>query len=312
MQKLQQFYIMKFESGRLEKEKYNIKINVRQAKKNGELVALGDNQVLRSIRKLKNKKVDFDYINELFKERRRLVRRRDSIENKERIVQIDKDIDNLLFIPEYISVRIEKNTHYKTIIKKGLYINNKKYVRLLCGAGNARKNTVFFVQEEIYNELDKILCNGMNDIKIVPAKYNAYYGLSNSSTYKISEPSVCVIPDLEYDMIKKVDWITESIPKDIIEEKDKTLSFNAFDGMGIISPRMCAKWSEDLDLDYVPCCFIIRNYFVKGLVAEFDFHKFAKEVAKKDTIKDIYGVEYNIEDIDVILTKSQFKLARCV
>ena len=51
MQKLQQFYIMKFESGRLEKEKYNIKINVRQAKKNGELVALGDNQVLRSIRK---------------------------------------------------------------------------------------------------------------------------------------------------------------------------------------------------------------------------------------------------------------------
>lgn len=312
MQKLQQFYIMKFESGRLEKEKYNIKINVRQAKKNGELVALGDNQVLRSIRKLKNKKVDFDYINELFKERRRLVRRRDSIENKERIVQIDKDIDNLLFIPEYISVRIEKNTHYKAIIKKGLYINNKKYIRLLCGAGNARKNTVFFVQEEIYNELDKILCNGMNDIKIVPAKYNAYYGLSNSSTYKISEPRVCVIPDLEYDMVKKVDWITESIPKDIIEEKDKTLPFNAFDGMGIISPRMCAKWSEDLDLDYVPCCFIIRNYFVKGLVAEFDFHKFAKEIAKKDTIKDIYGVEYNIEDIDVILTKSQFKLARCV
>ena len=77
MQKLQQFYVLKFNSGRLKKDKYNININIKTARKNGELIALGDNQVLRSIRKIKGRKVDFDFINELFKERRKITRRND-------------------------------------------------------------------------------------------------------------------------------------------------------------------------------------------------------------------------------------------
>ena len=50
MQKLQQFYVLKFNSSRLKKDKYDININIKTARKNGELIALGDNQVLRATR----------------------------------------------------------------------------------------------------------------------------------------------------------------------------------------------------------------------------------------------------------------------
>lgn len=308
MQKLQQFYVLKFNSSRLKKDKYNININIKSARKNGELIALGDNQVLRSIRKIKGKEVDLDFVNELFKERRRITRRKKCVENKQKILQIDKDIDNLLFIPEYVSVVIDKHSDYKHMIEHKFTINGKKYVRLLCGAGNARRNTVFFVQEDIYEELDKILRNGHKPLKITESKYNAYYALSNSATYSVSEPRVCVVPDKEIQMVKKIDWVTESEPDDIIEEQEKELTFNLWDGMGICSPELAKQWSQDLDLDYVPCCFCIRNYFVKGMVCVFDFHKFSREVAGKHIITDLYGKEVDTDNIDMIITESQFKL----
>lgn len=308
MQKLQQFYVLKFNSGRLKKDRYNININIKTARKNGELIALGDNQVLRSIRRIKGREVDFDFINELFKERRKITRRKKSIENKQKILQIDKDIDNLLFMPEYVSVVIEKHSDYKHIIKNKFTVNGKKYVRLLCGAGNARRNTVFFVQEDIYEELDKILRNGHKPLKITESKYNAYYALSNSATYSVSEPRVCVVPDKEIQMVKRIDWVTEREPDDIIEEQERELTFNLWDGMGICSPELAEQWSKDLDLDYMPCSFCIRNYFVKGMVCVFDFHKFSKEVAGRHIITDLYGNEVDTDNIDMIITESQFKL----
>lgn len=308
MQKLQQFYVLKFNSGRLKKDNYNVNVTIKQARKNGELISLGDNQVLRSIRKIKDKDIDFEFVNSLFKDRRRVARRRKCIENRNKILQIDKDIDNLLFIPEYISVVIEKHSHYRHIIKKGLIINGKPYVRLLCGAGNARRNTVFFVQKDIYEDLDKILRNGHKPLKITESKYNAYYALSNSATYSVSEPRVCVVPDLEIQMTKKVDWAIEKEPEDIIEEQERELTFNLWDGMGICSPELAEKWAQDLELDYTPCAFCIRNYYVKGMVCTFDFHKFSREVAGKHIIKDLYGNEVDTDNIDMIITESQFKL----
>ena len=132
----------------------------------------------------------------------------------------------------------------------------------MCGAGNARRNTVFFIQEEIYDKLDEILKNGYTPFKITENKYNAYYALSNSATYQVSEPRVCVVPDLEIEMIKKIDWVTEQEPDDKIEELDKKMKFNLWDGMGICSPELAQKWANDLDLDYIPSEFCIRNYLI--------------------------------------------------
>ena len=60
MKKLQQFYIMKFSSTRLDKFGYHLKrilgnsgYHIRDIRQNGELIALADNQALRTIRNIR-------------------------------------------------------------------------------------------------------------------------------------------------------------------------------------------------------------------------------------------------------------------
>jgi hypothetical protein len=47
---------------------------------------------------------------------------------------------------------------------------------------------------------------------------------------------------------------------------------------------------------------------MKGMLAVIDFHKFSEEVAESHIIKDIWGNDVNVRDMDVILTESQLKL----
>ena len=53
MKKLQQFYVCKFNSQRLKDYNYNISLTPDEARENGELISLGDSQVLRTIRKIR-------------------------------------------------------------------------------------------------------------------------------------------------------------------------------------------------------------------------------------------------------------------
>jgi hypothetical protein len=124
----------------------------------------------------------------------------------------------------------------------------------------------------------------------------------------VSTPYFCVIPDCEVIRKEKVEWVEERDDgDDIIEECEKELTFNLFDGQGLISPRMAEQWANDLGLDYIPSCFIIRSNFIKGMVATIDFNDYSDEIGIH-LIKDIYGNTVNIRDMDVILTASQFKL----
>lgn len=167
------------------------------------------------------------------------------------------------------------------------------------------------MDERIFDKLDEILrCGVAKDVTVAPSKWNAYYALTSSATYQVKEPRIVVVPDKEIEMVKTVDWIEhdDELDEDRIERQDKKLTFNLWDGMGLISPEFAREWANDLEVDYLPSAFVVRNAFCKGLVAVFDFHKFAKVVAEKDEITDIWGHKYHCGDIDVILTQSQFKL----
>ena len=77
---------------------------------------------------------------------------------------------------------------------------------------------------------------------------------------------------------------------------------------GLVSIEMAKQWQNDLRLDYTPSAFIVRSAWIKGLCVVFDWKRFAKEVAKKEYIVDAWGKKKHIDDIDVILTTSQFKM----
>jgi len=312
--KLQQFYIFKFDSGRLKDYGYDIKINMNEATRNNEVVSIGESQVIRTLLRLKNKEVSQDKINELFSEIKKIKKMSDSEINRFEISRITDEINDMLLLPEIISIVFENKTHYKKIIKDGVFINGKRFKRFLAGSGNLRRNTVFFCDEDFSDNLIHVLENGYNkEIKLVPSKFNAYFALANSATYNVSFPRICVVKDSVETKRKTVDYVveTEDCFDDKIEEREVDLEMNYFDGQGLVSPRFSKMWATELGLDFTPSSFIVRSSFLKGMVCTFDFNLFSKEVAKNKIIVDIWGNKKNLDDIDVILTESQFKLWYC-
>ena len=317
MLKLQQFNILSLTYERLENCNFNLNIDLNEAILNDEIIQLADNEVLRAIRRITHHPYDAQKFRNLWKSRDIVIKQKSGAENKRLVKELTSAIEQMLYIPEYVCVYTEKKAKYGKIGKNGFVINGVKYRRLLCSAGQARTNRTMFVSDNIYKELNKILKNGCHDVKIELAKWNAYYALSSSATFRVSTPRVCVVKDCEVERLTKVEWVTEypsNEQEDDIDTREIPLKFNLFDGMGLISPSKAQEWAYELELDYLPSAYIIRSAFVKGLVATFDFHKFAKKLEEQNgyipMIKDIYGKEYNPYEIDIVLSESQFKLWR--
>jgi hypothetical protein len=307
--KIQQYYIFKFSSERLKESDYNLNITPHQARKNGELISLGESQMLKSLQEIKGRHYTREEIDELFDKKRKLKSALSNSDNILALRQIEKQIDEILFVPEIISLIVDDTRHYEEIIENGLFVNNHKFVRLMCSAGQMRRNNVLFIDSRFEKQLKKVLNNGRKNIKLNPSKFNAYFALSSSTALPVSFPSFMVVPDCEVVRKETVEFIEEDQSgDDKISIQEKDITFNLFDGQGVISPRQAKKWAKDLGLDYTPSAFIIRSSFIKGLLVVIDFEKFAAQI-QQHYIEDIYGNRVNIKDMDVILTKSQFKLA---
>ncbi|MBE7896247.1 hypothetical protein G7L40_19895 [Paenibacillus polymyxa] len=312
-----QFYTMKFKSSRLKEFDYDINLSFEEAKSFGEIIALADNQFLRSIRDIKSKKVDIKKLEELYDERNAL-RKSNSQSNLKKIKQIQSKIYDMMFIPEYITIEIEHTSHYDYLFQNGLLLNGKKYVRLSSSAGQARASTVVFCEEKMKIKLCEVLNNGRNpDVKLAPSKFNAYFGLAGSATKIVSTPRFCVVPDYHSETNMFYNYATETAldKDDTIEVKELAQLFNRFDGQGLISYEMAAKWAGDLGLDYVPAQWCIRQNYIKGMLCTFDIHKFCESENNgnyivKSLYKDVSGndIFIDVKNIDVILSESQFKL----
>lgn len=313
MHKLQSYFIYKFESSILKKHNYKRNISLDQARANGEVVRLGDCELLRAIRRIKGVEFNAHDLSVLEKERNGLRKLDSSGDIKDDLRDINNQIDNILFVPEIINVHFTDTRHYRKImLNGGIRINGHLYKRLLCGAGMARRSTVMFMQEgELYDQVEAFLnCNRNEEYKVNPNKFNAYYALASSASHPVTVPVFTVVKDYEVSKSIIVDFLTENSEgyDPVIAPKEIEQAFNRFDGQGLISPRIAKIWADDMGLDYVPSAFVFRGAWVKGLLVVFDFHRFVVEENEYDTL-DIYGSKVNLLDVDVILSASQFKLA---
>lgn len=324
-----QLYTMKFKSSRLKKYGYNINIDYQQALDNGEIIALSDNQILRTIRKvildktnnkeeIKNRILDRDLLEDFHKQLSNIRRKKNTDENKLKINNIKQNIIDMCFIPEYITIIIEHDTHYDALYKDGLTINGIKFFRISTSAGQGRVSTVAFCSSDVLESVNNILDNGRNkDKKFSPSKFNAYKGTYGSATKVVTTPRFCVVPDYCTSLTFDVNWVTETEGEqdDIIETRSITKEYNRFDGQGLISPEMAEIWSDDLGLDYVPSQFCVRQSFIKGMLCVFPIHEFCeiknnKNYTVKTIYKDKYGnnIEVDLKYVDVIISEGQFKL----
>ena len=319
------FYILKLNTSYITQSDLNVKLSYEEAMLNNYIVALGDNQLFKFIRRLNDQENLIDEIYETKKIIKVIQKQKNSKQNIGTLSQLQQRFKLLSFVPDIISVKADTTKkEYKYICKNMFSVTfdmfgiqfERTYKRLCAGAGQLRRNSAIFVNKDMYNELETIMMCGLTPRhigKMNLAKFSAYFALYTSASRQVTTPRICVIPDYEYVLKDQlVDWVydNEQGEKDI-EERLINFDINAFDGAGMVSPEMAAKWADDLHCDnYVPSSFIIRSPWVKGCVSVFDFHKFAKEKANTDTIIDLYGNKHNIDEIDVILTKSQFKLAK--
>lgn len=330
------FYTVKFSSSFIISKKCNIlssdgkgnNYSFHEALRANQIISLADSQMLRSIRDITNHKVNLEQLEKWYEERDRIKKRKNSEDNKKRIRELQENIYNMMYIPEYITVVIDKIAHYKKFFKDGFFFNGDKYTRFSCSASQARVSTVVFIKDSIKQKmLDRLNNggmvfdqNGLSKTKFAPSKYNAYFGLYSSATKEVTPPRFCIIPDfLEKDNVD-VDFVVETGANDddIVEPRTIEVEFNRFDGNGLISPEYAKIWSQDIgiytpenkeDQGYIACQFCMRWSFAKGMVNTFDFVKFCEE--KNDgnyIIKDIYGKDVDLREIDVILTEGQTKI----
>ena len=306
------FYTIKLTSGLLKEFRYDLNVPFEDCLRSGLVVSLADSQMLKSIRDITGQRVDREQLEAWYEERDRIKRRKNSKENRDRIRELQKQIYDMMYIPEYITVVMESKTEYRRMFQKGFRFNGRVYRRISCSASQARVSTIAFAAEDIRDELRRRLDNGRDMGKpLAPSKYNAYFGLYSSATKEVTKPRFCVIPDYCETKPVDVDFVIEKgrDEDDIIEPRTLDVEFNRFDGSGLISPQMAEVWARDIGEDYVPCQFCIRCSFTKGMVNEFDFVDWCREENGGNyVITDIYGEQRDLREVDVILTEGMAKL----
>ena len=209
---------------------------------------------------------------------------------------------------EIIVIQVYYFDILRDIINNGFYFNGNKYIFLTASAGQIRTKKVVFIKEATWKRIEKTMMCGLN-IEIINTKgginsnkYLAYTALNNSATDEWKEFDInktIVIDDFETNVLGTYDFVNE---KDFsITRTTGYVPIAHTDGCGMILPNAFGVKQKNK---------MVRLPWVKGLLGVFDFVSFIQESKCSSTVKDIYGVEHDIikEDIQVIFTKSQFKL----
>lgn len=223
---------------------------------------------------------------------------------------VNQETKKIPLVEEIIIIQIYHDDIFNQIMDNGFYCRNKKYLFYTAGAGQTRENTLTFISEEALEKHRDYLMGGLTDKKINEnggintGKLLSYKALTMSAGNPIEIPceKVIFVPDFETILKKEVQFIDTKDKNLPITKESKDVPVNHMDGAGMILPEKIEGISGNWQF---------RNKWCKGALVEFEFLKFAKEVAGNTIVRDIYQVDHDIEkeDIWIILTCSQFKMS---
>ena len=275
------------------------------------MIALASSQVLRWIDELNGISDADEQASEIKREIRLVRKEPDSLANRREIRRLYARLDSVQFKPDYMELIIDKERDYYRACK-GFTINGVRFRRLLGTNGGIKNSTIVFVSERHIDEIRRRIDNGRDRTKeLVPAKFEAYRALSCSASTPVSMPrGILVVKDIETSFTDDIVYLSDECEGEPIMEfrKDADLTIDASDGFGLMLPSLAQRWSEELGLGYVTCGVNTRLSWEKGMVFCFDFLEFAERVAGSYTVKDVWGAERDIRDIELILTESMVKL----
>lgn len=284
---------------------------ISEARRNDEVISLSDSQMLRFIDKL-NGIENGDAIAKGIKNEIKMLRKEpNSLQNRRKIKKLYEKLDEIQYKPDYMCLIIDKEKDYWRACR-GFKINGLKYVRLLGTNGGIKNSTIVFVSERLAPELRRRIDNGRNkDMELVPAKLEAYQALVCSGSTPVSMPTgIAVVNDcITHFKSDVVNLNDETASEPVMQfTPDVDIELNASDGYGLMLPSLARKWSEELKLDYMVSGVNTRFSWEKGMVFTFDFLAFADEVAGTRIIKDAWGNDVDLTNVELILTTSMLKL----
>lgn len=213
------------------------------------------------------------------------------------------------------------------VIKDGLKIDDKQYKFFTAGAGQTRTKKFMMILDNLDEVMLTLMC-GLSIDKINKLggmninKFLSYLALNNSSStvwegfdinkcivvddFKTMVSAVVDYIDRKTNTIEYMDKANRKRTKDVTEwtinnnKKMDNILVPHFDGLGLIFDKNYKKNMQ------------IRLPWIKGLLTYFDIISYCKENGYSTKVKDIYNKEWDIaedkDNIQVIFTKSQFKL----
>ena len=333
-QKTTQQFVLKINSTLLAKNNWDLTLPLERARKvPGLVVSLGDSQILTWINQL-NGTTDYDIeAKRIKKEIKYLKKQPNCKENKKKIAELYKNLYDLQFKKDYVSLIIDKQKDYDRA-NEGFKINGISYKRLLCTTNGVKTSTVVYASERTVNDngnittmveaLKRRIENGRDiTAPIVPAKLSAYEALCASNSIPVSWPKgIIVVRDciihFKSDIINITD--KDGYKEPVVEFlRDQNVSNNCSDGCSMMLPSLARRWNGELTGDYeheIGGCNL-RCSWTKGMTFPFDYIRFAEEVigASEDNqekyfIEDVWGVKRDIRDSELIITESQLKLTK--
>ena len=281
--KVPQYEIFKIETAQLKYNNWNLHITKDEAYASNSLVALFEGQEFRLIAQILN-----------------------------------QPIEEIEFSDYIAAIVISNKKHFsRAVSHEGVLINGFKFRRFVGTSGGLKKNTIIFVRESVLDELNRRCECGRNpNVPLVPAKLETYKALTCSASQPICDPkgilvvSDCLIKFEDY--VKVIDDSGDEIEPFVSDVQKMELENNACDGFNLCTYEYMERVAESLGLDYVPSGVCLRNAWLKGMLYPFPIMEFADEVAGGNyVVKDIWGNEKDIREVEMILNESSLKLWKC-
>lgn len=123
-------------------------MSLEDARRNDEIIALGDREVMRFIDEINGLDVQAteEKIKTIRREIRSIQKMPKSLANKRRIKALYSELDRLQFKPDYVAVIMDRMSDFKKL-NTGFKINGLSYKRLIGTTNGVKKSTIIYASE---------------------------------------------------------------------------------------------------------------------------------------------------------------------
>lgn len=229
---------------------------------------------------------------------------------------LHKDLKDIDFTKIFMQVVVDKKSDFaRATGKKGVTVNGINYRRFVGTTGGLKNNTLLFCNSQYIDQLNELCeCKRNPEVKLVPAKYEAYKALTCSASQPICNPNgILVVKDCITQYFADVislddgDENTKEPIREIIY--NKSLENNVSDGFNLCTIQYMQRVADSLGLDYVPGGVCLRNAWLKGMLYPFPIYEFIEKYNNGNyMIDDIWGNVQDIRNCEMIVTESSLKL----